>query len=269
MRDSNSIQLVLPMAGLGSRFAQAGYTVPKPLLDIHGVPMFELVIANLVTPAIGRLVLIIPSAWGLAERMQALEAVLKIEVTVVEVSDLTDGPAGSVERAEKYLNPDSPVVTANSDQYLDADLSGFYNSVCDPMNAGVILAMEDSDPKWSYARLDENGQLVEVREKVVISNLATVGVYGFKSASIMFDAFRKMRNDGGSVNGEYYVAPAYNYLLGEDCGAIVVTNLGPVGSVMHGLGIPADYEHFRSSELSLEAANHTKVIFNQMEIYDA
>ncbi len=262
MRDSNSIQLVLPMAGLGSRFAQAGYTVPKPLLDIHGVPMFELVIANLVTPAVGRLILIIPSAWGLAERMQALEAALKIEVIVVEVSDLTDGPAGSVERAEKYLNPDLPVVTANSDQYLDADLFGFYNSVSDPMNAGVILAMEDSDPKWSYARLDEEGRLVEVREKVVISNLATVGVYGFTSASIMFDAFRKMRDDGGSVNGEYYVAPAYNYLLSEEGGGVVVTNLGPVGRVMHGLGIPVDYENFLKSGLSVEAARKANSVFN-------
>lgn len=264
MRDSSSIQLVLPMAGLGSRFAQAGYTVPKPLLDIHGVPMFELVIANLVTPAIGRLILIIPSAWGLADRMQALEAVLEIEVIVVEVSDLTDGPAGSVERAEKYLNPDLPVVTANSDQYLDADLLGFYNAVCDPMSAGVILAMEDTDPKWSYARLDENGQLVEVREKVVISNLATVGVYGFNSASIMFDAFRKMRDDGGSVNGEYYVAPAYNYILGEDSRGVVVTNLGPVGSVMHGLGIPVDYENFLKTKQSIEAARTTKLVFNPL-----
>jgi dTDP-glucose pyrophosphorylase len=257
MNTPRLIQLVVPMAGLGSRFTDAGYTVPKPLLDIRGVPMFQLVLANLASPSLCKIVLIVPKVWGLASRMTELGAALGVDVVAVEVEGLTDGPAGSVALAESHLDPELPVVTANSDQYLDADLGDFYKSVSDPANTGVILAMEDTDPKWSYARLDENGKLAEVREKVVISNLATVGVYGFKSSEIMFEAFRKMRADGASVNGEYYVAPAYNYLLGPEYGGVVVTNLGSVGSVMHGLGIPVDYERFIKLELSKRAADHT------------
>jgi dTDP-glucose pyrophosphorylase len=262
MNKPKSIQLVVPMAGLGSRFTDAGYTVPKPLLDIHGVPMFQLVLANLASPSLCKIVLIVPKVWGLASRMTQLGAALGVEVVALEVEELTDGPAGSVALAESHLDPELPVVTANSDQFLDADLGDFYKSVSDPANAGVILVMEDNDPKWSYARLDESGALVEVREKVVISNLATVGVYGFKSAEIMFDAFRQMRADGASVNGEYYVAPAYNYLMGAEHGGVVVTNLGSVGSVMHGLGIPVDYEKFRRLELSNTAAEFALKLLN-------
>jgi dTDP-glucose pyrophosphorylase len=263
VNDPRTIQLVIPMAGLGSRFVDAGYTVPKPLLDIHGVPMFELVISNLMSTSICKIVLIIPSVWGLATRMMALGDVLNVEVVVVEADDLTDGPAGSVALAKPHLNPDLPVVTANSDQYLDADLSSFYASVSSPNHLGVILGMEDNDPKWSYARLDGNGQLIEVREKIVISNLATVGVYGFISAAIMFDAFEKMRDAGGSVNGEYYVAPAYNHLLDDGGTGVIVTNLGPVGNVMHGLGIPDDYESFLLSETSSRASEIARKLFSK------
>jgi NDP-sugar pyrophosphorylase family protein len=261
MMGARKIQLVIPMAGLGSRFSDAGYTVPKPLLDIHGAHMFQVVLANLVNDFICKVVLIVPKIWNLSDDFRSLESALGIAVEVVEVEGLTDGPAGSVEMAKKYLDPSLPVVTANSDQYLDADLTEFYGDVVGGQYAGVILAMEDKDPKWSYAKVDETGKLMEVREKVVISNLATVGVYGFESASIMFDAIDRMREDEASVNGEYYVGPSYNYILTEK-GGVAVTNLGPVGDIMHGLGIPRDYESFMLTGTSKYAAGLANSIFH-------
>ena len=260
MMETRKIQLVIPMAGLGSRFSDAGYTVPKPLLDIHGAHMFQVVLANLVTDFICKVVLIVPKIWNLSDDFRTLEAALGIAVEVVEVEGLTDGPAGSVELAKRHLDTSLPVVTANSDQYLDADLREFYGDVVSGRYAGVILAMEDDDPKWSYAKLDETGKLMEVREKVVISNLATVGVYGFESASTLFEAIDRMREDEASVNGEYYVGPCYNYILHEK-GGVAVTNLGPVGDIMHGLGVPSDYERFLKANISYEAAGLANSIF--------
>lgn len=262
MMGARKIQLVIPMAGLGSRFSDAGYTVPKPLLDIHGAHMFQVVLANLVNDFICKVVLIVPKIWNLSDDFRSLESALGIAVEVVEVEGLTDGPAGSVEMAKKHLDASLPVVTANSDQYLDADLTEFYGDVVSGQYAGVILAMEDDDPKWSYAKVDETGKLMEVREKVVISNLATVGVYGFESASIMFDAIDRMRQDEASVNGEYYVGPSYNYILTEK-GGVAVTNLGPVGDIMHGLGIPRDYESFMLTGTSKHAAGLANSIFHK------
>lgn len=246
------IQLVIPMAGLGARFSKAGYNVPKPLLPIHGVPMYKVVIANLMHKSIFSLSIICPKEWGLGDEMRELSGPLGVPVNVMEIDYVTQGPARTVSLAEPFLNPNLPVVTANSDQYVDADLNDFYSSISSPDISGAILCMEDSDPKWSYVELSNQGFVSEVREKEVISNLATVGIYGFKSAGLMLGALNEMFEAQDETLGEFYVAPSYRYLikLGHSIGA---TNLGPVGKVMHGLGVPDDYEAFLKERVSVFA----------------
>jgi dTDP-glucose pyrophosphorylase len=250
------IQLVIPMAGLGSRFSEAGYALPKPLLPIHGVPMYKVVIANLMHESVSSITIICPKKWGLGESIRALSAPLGVPVYVVEIDYVTQGPAQTVMLAEPFLDPNLPVVTANSDQYLEAELDDFYASITEPAISGGILCMEDSDPKWSYVKLSNDGFVSEVREKVVISQLATVGVYGFKTAALMLAGFRQMLDANDTALGEYYVAPSYVYLIRQGH-AIAATNLGPVGKIMHGLGVPADYELFLkgpASELAKDRA---------------
>jgi dTDP-glucose pyrophosphorylase len=251
------IQLVIPMAGLGTRFSKAGYTVPKPLLPIHGVPMYKVVMANLMHDSIFSLTIICPKEWGLGDEMRELSGPLGVPVNVVEIDYVTQGPAQTVSLSEPFLDPNLPVVTANSDQYIDADLDDFYNSISSPGISGAILCMEDSDPKWSYVKLSSEGFVSEVREKEVISNLATVGIYGFKSARLMLDSFKQMVYSHDVAFGEFYVAPSYRYViqLGHAVSAI---NLGPVGEVMHGLGIPVDYEEFLLKAVSKKAASMAK-----------
>lgn len=248
------IQLVIPMAGLGTRFSKAGYELPKPLLPIHGVPMYKVVIANLMHKAICSVTIISPKGWGLGDEMRALSEPLGVPVNVVEIDYITQGPAQTVSLAKPFLDPNLPVVTANSDQYIDSGLHDFYSSFASQRVSGAILCMEDSDPKWSYVRLSNEGFVSEVKEKEPISNLATVGVYGFGSAELMLGAFNEMFAAKDYALGEFYVAPSYNYLirLGH---AISVTNLGPVGKVMHGLGIPKDYEVFLKNVVSEAAKN--------------
>jgi dTDP-glucose pyrophosphorylase len=240
------------MAGRGSRFASAGYTKPKPLLDIHGVPMYKVVFANLIDETIRSVTFIIPQAWGLSESLKSLTKDSSVVVNVIEIDYVTEGPAASVELAMRYLVPDLPVVTANSDQYINASLAEFYQMVQEPENDGVILCMNATDPKWSYVRIDASGLVVEVREKVVISNLATIGIYGFRSARIMQDAFEAMKSVGDRTNGEYYLAPAYNYIV-KDGGSVRVMELGSLSQAVFGLGVPSDFEEFGSSSVSKAA----------------
>lgn len=238
-----TVQLVIPMAGLGTRFQQAGYPLPKPLLPVGDMAMFELVIANLMDPSISTVTLIAQREWNLAERVESVSRELQTTVNLIEIDYLTDGPASTVELAAPWLDPSRPVVTANSDQYVDADLTAFYRAVQDPSLAGVILAMGDSSPKWSYVRTDSQSFALEIKEKEVISPLATVGIYGWRSAAEMLDTFAEMRMRDDRVRGELYVGPAYNYVIrrGE---RVLVEDLGPVSTVMHGLGVPEDYEAF-------------------------
>lgn len=252
LESQRRIQLVIPMAGLGSRFSQAGYPVPKPLIEIHGIPMYRVVVDNLIHESVASLIILCPKKWGLSNKIFELGSAYGVPVNVVEVEGLTEGPASTVWLAKPYLNPDLPVVVANSDQYIDADLSEFYDGVSGPSSACVILCMEDSDKKWSYVRQSSEGLVEEVREKQVISNLATVGVYGFSSAAVMLGAFQEMFSAKDSTLGEYYVAPAYNYII-KHGHPVSVVNLGPVGTVMHGLGIPVDFELFLKKPVSRQA----------------
>ena len=236
------IQLVIPMAGEGKRFVERGYAIPKPLLPVAGRPMFELVVRNLVTSDVGSVVVACRGEWDIRIQADRLSEELAIPVSIVEVHGTTDGPAGTVELAAPHLRMNEPVVVANSDQFVQGDLAAFYASIGQTY-PGVVLAMEDDDPKWSYVRVNDEGLAEEIREKVLISHLATVGIYGFASAELMLQAFADMRAREDTTNGEYYVAPAYRYLF-ERRLPVKVINLCPIGDVMHGLGIPDDYTAF-------------------------
>lgn len=259
MTAAATIQVVIPMAGLGTRFAEAGYPAAKPLLPIHGEPMFKVVMANLLTEQVATVTVIAQAAWRIRPMIEDLNENLAQEVRLIEIDYITSGPADTVELSRPYLNSDWPVVTANSDQYVDAMLDDFYDEVLEDGVAGCIIAMEDSDPKWSYAAVSADGTVAEVREKKVISPFATVGIYGFESAALMFDAFDEMRHLHDTVNGEFYVAPAYNRII-ERGRQVTLTNLGPVSSVMHGMGIPEDYERFLLDPVSLRAAAQARLL---------
>lgn len=255
------VQVVVPMAGAGSRFTEVGYSAPKPLLPVHGVPMYRLVVANLLTPCVSSITIIAQREWELESDIRKLDQAIAPEVRLIEIDHVTDGPATTVGLALGGLRPDLPVVTGNSDQYVDADLSPFFAQLEDPRLSGSILTMGDSDPKWSYVSLDESGHAELIREKEVISPFATVGIYAFSSAALMAQAFQSMRQANDTVNGEYYVGPSFNHLIARDH-VIGVHHLGPIATVMHGLGIPRDYEEFLEREVSLRAATRAQSLFD-------
>jgi NDP-sugar pyrophosphorylase family protein len=216
--------------------------------------MYQVVLANVLHDSVRNVVIVARAEWRLEPTIRALSASSGLHIELIEVEQTTGGPAETVEFAIPHLKPGVPVVVANSDQYVDASLNDFY-ALCQMEDvAGVILAMEDDDPKWSYVAVDESGRATQVREKKVISPLATVGIYGFSSPETLCQGFRAMRQAGDQTNGEWYVAPSYNYMI-ADSQTVRVVNLGPIGTVMHGLGIPVDYENFLSSSVSQAAAD--------------
>lgn len=257
-----SIQLILPMAGKGSRFAESGYLEPKPMLPIGDYPMYLTVLANVYDIRISSITIVKQESLELNQDLERLFTPLGIKVELINLVTFTDGAATTVESALTNLDPDLPVVIVNSDQYVVGNLVSFYDALVSGAFSGVILGMNDTDPKWSYIRLNDEGFVSEVVEKVVISNLATVGIYGFASARLCKNAISKMKELEFRVNGEFYMAPAYNFLPAE-AKPIHHINLGWVGDVMFGLGIPVDYESFLSSPQLSQANLHTKTIFGK------
>lgn len=241
------------MAGMGKRFADAGYRSPKPLLPVHGVPMYQVVLANMIHTQVESVTVIAQKSWGLHDSISQLNERIPQRLTLLEIDFTTGGPAETVSLARQGLAPDVPVVTGNSDQFVEGDISHLYGMLADKDTDGVILTMKDDHPKWSYASLNTDGSVAEVREKEVISEYATVGIYGFASADLLFHGIDLMMQARDTCNGEYYIGPSYNYLVREGR-RILIHDVGPIDRAMHGLGTPEDYEKFLTSEVSHQAA---------------
>jgi len=240
------------MAGLGSRFTEAGYITPKPLLPIGEFRMFEIVIANLWSPGLLQVSLVAPAHFKLANACSALTDKLGIRVSLTEIGEVTSGPATTVAIGLEALDRDAPVIIANSDQFLSFKIDKWLTDIENRDLDGSILVMRDRDPKWSFAKINSEGLVIEVREKEVISDLATCGVYYFRSPSDLSREIASQFESNDTVNGEYYVAPIYNYFA-QQGKSVGIFDLGPVSEVMFGLGTPIDYEGFLVSD-SFDAA---------------
>jgi len=242
------LNIVIPMAGAGSRFAKAGFKDPKPLIPVHNIPMIQLIIENLRPDEPHRFIFICQRehihSYGLNEKLNEWAPGCEI----VEIDGLTAGAACTVLAASEFINNDCALMIANSDQYVDLDINSYLNNFLVKDIDGLIMTMRADDPKWSFVGLD--GDLVtRVVEKEVISNEATVGIYNFRHGSSFVKAAEAMINLDQRVNGEFYVAPTYNSLI-NDGHKIGIYNIGKEGDGMYGLGIPVDLEHFLSLEIS-------------------
>lgn len=248
------LQIIVPMAGAGSRFAVAGYTDPKPLIPVHGVPMIKVVIDNLTPDCPHRFIFICQAeqvaAYGLREKLN----VWAPGCGIVELGGLTGGAACTVYAARHLIDYDQQVMIANSDQYVDVDINAYLHAMNECDAAGLIMTMKASDPKWSFVGFDSQGHINRVVEKEVISDEATVGIYNFRSGGQLVSAIEAMVLKDLRVNGEFYVAPAYNELI-EQGAKVIHYSIGAEGHGMYGLGIPVDLNLFLSLPLSRQAAS--------------
>lgn len=237
------------MAGAGSRFAKAGYTLPKPLIPVHGVEMVKVVIDNLTPKEAHRFIFICQNShieeFGLNEKLKSWAK----GAIVIGIDGLSEGAACTVLSAKQYINNDDHLMIANSDQYIDADINEYLAQIEQQNLDGLIMTMTANDPKWSYAGLDANGFVNNVVEKQVISEHATVGIYNFARGKDFVEAAETMIAENARVNGEFYVAPAYNRMIAEGS-KIGIYGIGSEANGMYGLGIPDDLNLFLGLALS-------------------
>jgi NDP-sugar pyrophosphorylase family protein len=245
------LNIVMPMAGRGQRFADAGYTTPKPLIPIHGKPMTQVVIDNLRPSTPYRFIFLIlrdhAAAFGFDRHLQSWAPGCEVRY----VDRVTEGAACTVLLARELIDSDDPLMIANCDQWVDVAIDD-YLSAMDRAD-GLIMTMSADDPKWSFVRFGTSGSVTEVVEKKVVSNEATVGIYKFGHGRDFVRAADAMIAKNLRVNNEFYVAPVYNELIAEGQ-RVVVHNIGSVDAGMYGLGTPADLERFLSRPISRRAA---------------
>ena len=231
------LNVLIPMAGAGSRFASAGYTFPKPLIDVHGQPMIKCVVDNLNIDA--NYTFIVQKEHYERYSLQAMLSIIKPGCNIVQVDGVTAGAACTTLLARNIIDNDQPLLIANSDQWVEWNSNeSMYAFIADGIDGG-ILTFENSHPKWSYARLDNDGFVTELAEKQVISNHATVGIYYWRRGCDYVRYADQMIAKNIQVNGEFYVAPVYNEAIASQA-KIRVKNI----TQMWGLGTPEDLNYF-------------------------
>jgi NDP-sugar pyrophosphorylase family protein len=234
------MNILIPMAGEGSRFVAEGYAFPKPLIDVNGQPMIQRVVENLRMKEVNRFIFLVRDEHikkypGIIETLQTITS---NKCDIVNVKKLTEGAACTALLAERYINNDEDLLIANSDQLIEYSPQNFDTIKKFTNSNGVIFTFSACHPKWSFARLKE-GKIVEVAEKKPISDVATCGIYWFKKGSDFVFSARRMIEKNIRVNNEFYIAPVFNELIENN------QNILPFYvEKMWGLGTPEDLKFY-------------------------
>ena len=234
---NEKLNVLIPMAGAGSRFAEAGYTFPKPLIDVNGKPMIQTVVENLGFDA--NYIFVVQKEHREQYNLDTMLNLIAPDCKIVEVDSITEGAACTALLAKEYIDNDNPLFFANSDQYVEWDVMEFMYAMNEKDADGGIVTFEATHPKWSFAKIDESGCVTEVAEKNPISNLATVGYYYWKNGKDFVHYAEQMIERDVRVNNEFYVCPVFNQAI-EGEKRIYTHN----ASKMWGLGTPEDLTYF-------------------------
>ena len=236
---SKSMNVLIPMAGAGSRFAEQGYTFPKPLIEVGNKPMIQVVVDNLNIQA--NYIFIVQKDHYEKYNLETVLNMVAPGCTIVQTEGITEGAACTTLLAKEYINNEEPLIIANSDQFVEWNSNEVLYAFTTEGVDGGILCFNSTHPKWSYAKLDDNGFVSEVAEKQPISTNATVGIYYWSRGSLYVNSAERMIERNIRTNNEFYVCPAFNELV-EDGGKVRVKNIAEDG--MWGLGTPEDLTHF-------------------------
>ena len=239
MWHDSKMNILIPMAGAGSRFASVGYTFPKPLIEVRNKPMIQVAVESLNIEA--NYIFIVQKSHREKYNLDTLLNLISPGCKIIELDGVTEGAAVTALMAKEYINNDSPLIITNSDQFIDWNSTEFMYQMNEKNYDGAIMCFEATHPKWSFAKTNEDGLITEVAEKNPISNQATAGIYYFKHGSDFVASAEQMIEKNIRTNNEFYVCPVYNEAI---LNGGKIYNYHIPSENMWGLGTPEDLKHY-------------------------
>jgi HAD superfamily hydrolase (TIGR01509 family) len=234
---NEKMNVLIPMAGAGSRFAQAGYTFPKPLIEVNGKPMIQVVVENLNVEA--HFIYLVQKEHYEKYNLKQLLNLITPGCDIIQVDGITDGAARTTLLAKQFIDNDEPLLMANSDQFVEWNSNEvLYAFTADEVDGGIVT-FKATHPKWSFAKIGEDGFIDEVAEKNPISDNATVGIYYWKKGSDYVKYAEQMIDKNIRTNGEFYTCPSFNEAIAD---GKKIRNKSI--EKMWGLGTPEDLNYF-------------------------
>jgi len=233
------MKVLIPMAGEGSRFSKEGYTFPKPLIDVNGKPMIQVVVENLDFDCEYIFLIRKEHISRYPGLLDSLSRITNDKFKYVEVDGLTEGAACTALLAENLIDSDEDLLIANSDQYIDYESLNFHMLKNLTSVDGIVFSFNAVHPKWSFVKTNARGYVTEVAEKKPISNIATCGIYWYRHGSDFVSCAKQMIEKDIRVNNEFYIAPVYNELINSG-----KTLIPFYVNKMWGIGTPEDLRYF-------------------------
>lgn len=230
------MNILIPMAGSGSRFKNNGVITPKPFIEIYGKTMIQHAVESLDLD--GRYIFVVHKSHKDFVPVTQILQEIKPDCIIIETAETTMGPACSALLSENYIADEELVIT-NCDQIMK--WSGQYFLHCARMYDGTIVTYYNNSSKNSYAKLDNNGNVLCVKEKQIISNVSLNGIHYYKFGKYFVDAAKSMITHSDSVNGEFYVGPTYNYMIASG----LKVGIHHIPNEQHyAVGTPEDLKHY-------------------------
>lgn len=234
------MNILIPMAGAGSRFEEAGYKLPKPFILIDNKPMIQIVVENLNLN--GKHIFICQKSHRQKYELDKIISSIIEDYVIYEIDGMTEGAACTTLIAKNSINNKTPLLIANSDQYLEWNSNDFLNQIKAEDADGGILTFKANGTKWSFVKLDNNNKyVIEVAEKKQISDIATAGIYYWKNGSDYVKYAEEMIRLNHRHNNEFYVCPVFNEAIKENKKFVIHGT-----QKMYGLGTPEDLKMFLS-----------------------
>lgn len=204
------INIIIGMAGAGTRFSQNGYIYPKFLTVYNGAPMIYHSVKS--CKICGNIYFVVLEAH-LREYKFLEKLLLGLGDEIIPIKTLTRGAAESLLLSESHIkNKDLPMLSINSDQYMNWDPTSFVDTLKANPNISFIPTIKSYRKDFSYVR-ELDGIIIEVREKKQISDTATMGYYHWAKTSDFFIDARTMIDNNVKDNNEFYMAPVYNFTI--------------------------------------------------------
>jgi len=240
---NSKVNIVIPMAGKGQRFIDAGYTTPKPLLKLGDDLVIKHIIETMRMPNVQFIFIV---RQDHCDEYELDKKLLEIEpnARILKINQMTEGAICTVLLAKEYFNDDTPVIIKDCDQIINWNPEHFLEFVLRNNADGAVVTIHTDKPSYSFSRLDSKGRVLETAEKSVISNYGHTGIYYFANGEDLIKYAEKMIAKNIRVNNEFYTAPVYNQYIQD--GKLIL--IYPVAEMFQ-LGTPEEFDENKNKTL--------------------
>lgn len=214
-----NLNILMPIAGIGQRFKDQGYDIPKPLIKVANKTLLEHSISTLKLD--GNYIFVTLN-YSNNEYNQDIERIIKSNVnnyTIIKIDQPTQGSAQTCLYAKDIINNDNPLIITNGDQYLNWESLKFLDYINNTNPDGCVSLYDHDDiklyenSKYAFVKLNDAGYAIEFAEKFAISKNAMNGIHYWKKGSHFIKYVDEMIKDNVRINNELYISPSYNYMI--------------------------------------------------------